>query len=101
MATAVACLPDADAANPIPPLTPYFVMRVGRRMPVVPLLPPGRCGDGAGDRRRRRGMRARCCWPITGRWSSGKTLTDAVYAAEEMEEAAKLFLMLRGARARC
>ena len=27
---------------------------------------------------------------------SGKTLTDAVYAAEELEEAAKLFLMLRG-----
>src|SRR5690349_7342298 len=30
MATAVACLPDVDAANPIPPLTPYFVMRIGR-----------------------------------------------------------------------
>ena len=27
---------------------------------------------------------------------SGKTLSDAVYAAEELEEAAKLFLMLRG-----
>ena len=26
---------------------------------------------------------------------SGKTLTDAVYAAEELEEAAKLYLMLR------
>ncbi|HET9018604.1 MAG TPA: class II aldolase/adducin family protein, partial [Acetobacteraceae bacterium] len=35
-ATAVACLPDVDAGNPIPPLTPYFVMRVGRSMPVVP-----------------------------------------------------------------
>ena len=44
---------------------------------------------------RRRRMRARCCWPITGRWYPGKTLTDAVYAAEELEEAAKLFLMLR------
>ena len=27
---------------------------------------------------------------------AGKTLTDAVYAAEELEEAAKLFLMIRG-----
>ena len=27
---------------------------------------------------------------------SGRTLTDAVYAAEELEEAAKLFLLLRG-----
>ena len=26
---------------------------------------------------------------------SGKTLADAVYAAEELEEAAKLFLLLR------
>ena len=41
MATAVACLPDVDAANPIPPLTPYFVMRVGRRMPIVEYYRPG------------------------------------------------------------
>ena len=45
---------------------------------------------------RRRAMRARCCWPIMGRWCPGKTLTDAVYAAEELEEAAKLYLLLRG-----
>jgi ribulose-5-phosphate 4-epimerase/fuculose-1-phosphate aldolase len=31
---------------------------------------------------------------------SGATLTDAVYAAEELEEAAKLALMLRGMPAR-
>jgi 3-dehydro-4-phosphotetronate decarboxylase len=31
---------------------------------------------------------------------SGRTLTDAVYAAEEVEEAAKLFLLLRGASPR-
>ncbi len=31
---------------------------------------------------------------------SGKTLTDAVYAAEEVEEAAKLFLLLRAASPR-
>ena len=36
MATAVSCLPDVNTDNPIPPLTPYFVMRVGRRMPLVP-----------------------------------------------------------------
>src|SRR3954454_11968958 len=35
-ATAFPSLPDVDPANPIPPLTPYFVMRVGRRMPVIP-----------------------------------------------------------------
>ena len=31
---------------------------------------------------------------------SGKTLDDAVYAAEELEEAAKLALLLRGQAAR-
>ena len=40
-ATAVSCLPDVDQSNPIPPLTPYFVMRVGRRMPIIPYYRPG------------------------------------------------------------
>jgi len=31
---------------------------------------------------------------------SGRTLTDAVHAAEELEEAAKLFLLLRGSHVR-
>jgi ribulose-5-phosphate 4-epimerase/fuculose-1-phosphate aldolase len=31
---------------------------------------------------------------------SGKTLLDAVYAAEELEEAAKLYLTLRGSAPR-
>src|SRR6185295_8194240 len=35
MAIAVVCLPDVDASNPILSLTLYFVMRVGRSMPVV------------------------------------------------------------------
>ena len=37
---------------------------------------------------------------IRGPVGSGKTLTDAVYAAEELEEAAKLYLLLRGAAPR-
>src|ERR1700734_2840298 len=40
-ATAVSCLPEVDQSNPIPPLTPYFVMRIGRQMPVVPYYCPG------------------------------------------------------------
>ncbi len=31
---------------------------------------------------------------------SGRTLTEAVFAAEELEEAAKLYFLLRGANAR-
>lgn len=94
-ATAVACLPDVDRDNPIPPLTPYFVMRVGRRMPIVSYYRPGDPAmepaiyDAAQDAR---AVLLANHGPVV----SGGTLTDAVYAAEELEEAAKLFLMLRG-----
>lgn len=99
MATAVACLPDVDQANPIPPLTPYFVMRVGRSMPVVPYYRPGDAAMEPAIHAAAKGARAVLLanhGPVVG----GRTLTDAVYAAEELEEAAKLFLMLRGAAPR-
>ena len=95
MATAVACLPDVDAGNPIPPLTPYFVMRVGRHMPVVPYYRPG---DGAMEpaiHAAAQGAKA-VLLANHGPVVSGATLRDAVFAAEELEEAAKLFLLLRG-----
>jgi 3-dehydro-4-phosphotetronate decarboxylase len=99
MATAVACLPDVDRANPIPPLTPYFVMRVGRSMPIVEYFRPG---DPAmepaihGAAVEARAVLLANHGPVV----SGRTLTDAVYAAEELEEAAKLYLLLRGAEPR-
>jgi 3-dehydro-4-phosphotetronate decarboxylase len=95
-ATAVACLPDVDRDNPIPPLTPYFVMRVGRRMPIVRYFRPGdpamepAIHDAAIDAR---AVLLANHGPVV----SGKTLMDAVYAVEELEEAAKLYLMLRHA----
>ena len=67
-ATAVACLPDVDRDNPIPPLTPYFVMRVGRRMPIVEYYRPGDPAMEPAIHRRGAAMHARCCWQITGRW---------------------------------
>jgi ribulose-5-phosphate 4-epimerase/fuculose-1-phosphate aldolase len=94
-ATAVSCLPDVNQDNPIPPLTPYFVMRVGRRMPIIPYYRPGdpamepAINAAASDAR---AVLLANHGPVV----SGKTLTDAVYAAEELEEAAKLFLLLRG-----
>ena len=93
-ATAVACLPDVDPANPIPPLTPYFVMRVGRTMPVVPYYRPGDAAMEPAIYAAAKNARA-VLLANHGPVVSGKTLTDAVYAAEELEEAAKLFLMLR------
>ena len=99
MATAVACLPGADRANPIPPLTPYFVMRVGRTMPVIPYYRPG---DPAMEPAiRAAAVDARAVLLANhGPVVSGASLIDAVYAAEELEEAAKLFLLLREAQPR-
>ena len=94
MATAVACLPDVDAANPIPPLTPYFVMRVGRRMPIVPYYRPGDPAMEPAINAAAKDARA-VLLANHGPVVSGKTLDDAVYAAEELEEAAKLALLLR------
>jgi ribulose-5-phosphate 4-epimerase/fuculose-1-phosphate aldolase len=99
MATAVSCLPDVDAANPIPPLTPYFVMRVGRSLPVVPYYRPGDAAMEPAIHAAALGARA-LLLANHGPVVSGKTLTDAVYAAEELEEAAKLYLLLRGAAPR-
>ena len=99
MATAVGCLPDVDVANPIPPLTPYFVMRVGRRMPMVSYYRPGDPAMEPAIHDAARDARA-VLLANHGPVVSGKTLIDAVYAAEELEEAAKLFLLLRGASPR-
>jgi ribulose-5-phosphate 4-epimerase/fuculose-1-phosphate aldolase len=93
-ATAVSCLPDVDLSQPIPPLTPYFVMRVGRLMPVVPYYRPGDPAMEPAIHAAARDARA-VLLANHGPVVSGKTLTDAVYAAEELEEAAKLFLMVR------
>jgi ribulose-5-phosphate 4-epimerase/fuculose-1-phosphate aldolase len=99
MATAVACLPDLDPSNPIPPLTPYFVMRVGRSMPVVPYYRPGDAAMEPAIHAAATGATA-VLLANHGPVVSGRTLTDAVYAAEELEEAAKLFLLLRAQQPR-
>ncbi|MGE0223872.1 MAG: aldolase [Acetobacteraceae bacterium] len=98
-ATAVSCLPDVDQTNPIPPLTPYFVMRVGRVMPIVAYYRPGDSAMEPAIHAAARGARA-VLLANHGPVVSGRTLTDAVYAAEEVEEAAKLFLILRAAAPR-
>jgi ribulose-5-phosphate 4-epimerase/fuculose-1-phosphate aldolase len=98
-ATAVACLAKVDQANPIPPLTPYFVMRIGRTMPVVPYYRPGDAAMEPAISEAARGARA-VLLANHGPVVSGRTLTDAVYAAEELEEAAKLFMLLRQEKTR-
>jgi ribulose-5-phosphate 4-epimerase/fuculose-1-phosphate aldolase len=94
-ATAIGCLADADPANPIPFLTPYYVMRAGRSVPLVPYYRPGDAGMEPAITEAARSAKA-VLLANHGPVVSGATLTEAVYAAEELEEAAKLALLLRG-----
>lgn len=93
-ATALSCLPDLDANDCIAPLTPYVVMRVGQ----VRLLPYVRPGEPAmGEMiRELQGQYAAVLLANHGPVVTAKDLTTAVYAAEELEETAKLLVLLRG-----
>ena len=98
-ATAISCLAALDDPNPIPPLTPYFVMRIGRTLPTVPYYRPG---DAAMEPAvHAAALRARAVLLANhGPVVSAATLVDAVNAAEELEEAARLALLLEGRPAR-
>jgi len=95
---AVSCLPDVDPENVLPPITAYYVMKIGR-LPLVPWYPPG-------DRTLADAVRG-----LAGRHSAvllanhgpvvaARSLEAAVYATEELEETAKLHLLLRGCNPR-
>jgi ribulose-5-phosphate 4-epimerase/fuculose-1-phosphate aldolase len=94
-ATALSCLADIDPDDCIPPLTPYVVMRVGQ----VKLLPYVRPGDERmGSMIRGLGGRyAAVLLANHGPVVTGKDIASAVHAAEELEETAKLLVLLRGA----
>ncbi|TIY02259.1 MAG: aldolase, partial [Mesorhizobium sp.] len=97
-ATALSCLTDVDPDDCIPPLTPYVVMRVGA-VKLVPYVRPG--DEKAGDLiRELRGKYAAVLLANHGPVVSGKDIASAVYAAEELEETAKLLVLLRGAPTR-
>lgn len=99
MATAVSCLEDVDANAPIPPLTPYFVMRVGGSLPVVPYYRPGNPEMEPAIFEAAKGAKA-LLLANHGPVVSGGSLIDAIYAAEELEESARLFLLLMGQKVR-
>jgi ribulose-5-phosphate 4-epimerase/fuculose-1-phosphate aldolase len=93
-AVAVSMLPGIDPRAVLPPMTPYYLMKCG----ATALVPYFRPGDPAV---------ADAIKGLAGKYSSvllanhgpvvaGETLDAAVYAMEELEETAKLFLLLRG-----
>jgi 3-dehydro-4-phosphotetronate decarboxylase len=91
---AVSMLPEIDPRAVLPPLTAYYLMRCG----ATALVPYYRPGDPAV---------AEAIKGLAGKYSSvllanhgpvvaGDTLEAAVFATEELEETAKLYLLLRG-----
>ncbi|MEP7183348.1 MAG: 3-oxo-tetronate 4-phosphate decarboxylase [Betaproteobacteria bacterium] len=91
-AVAVSCLVHADSRNVLPPLTAYHVMRVG----TLPLIPYYRPGDRALAEAVRlvAAMHRAVLLANHGPVVSGKSLDDAVDCAEELEQTAKLSLLL-------
>lgn len=91
-ATALSCLPDIDPQDCIAPLTPYVVMRVGK----VRLLPYLRPGDPELGTliRELKGAHAAVLLANHGPVVAAKDLQTAVYASEELEETAKLLVLL-------
>lgn len=91
-AVAVSCLEGLDPASCLAPITPYFVMRVGR----LPLVPYHRPGDPAlADAVRDRATRHKAVLLANhGPVVAGHDLDDARNTIEELEETARLTLLL-------
>ncbi len=91
---AVSCLATVDPEDVLPPLTAYYVMRVGQ-LPLVPYFPPG-------DERLALAVsvladrHAALLLANHGPVVAGKSLDAAAAAIEELEATAKLHLLLQG-----
>jgi ribulose-5-phosphate 4-epimerase/fuculose-1-phosphate aldolase len=95
---AVSVLADLDPEHPIPPITAYYVMRIGR-LALVPYYAPGDLAL-ADAVRAAAGRHHAVLLANHGPVVAGKDLETAVYATEELEETAKLYLLLRGEKTR-
>jgi 3-dehydro-4-phosphotetronate decarboxylase len=95
---AVSCLAEIDPDDVLPPITAYYVMRVGR-LPLVPYFRPGDMGL-AEAVRGFAGKHHAVLLANHGPVVAGSSLDAAVNAIEELEETAKLYLLLRGAKTR-
>ena len=95
---AVSCLHGLDHHNCLPPLTAYYVMRVGQ-LALVPYYPPGDESLALAVENLATDHHA-VLLANHGPVVSGTSLSTALYAIEELEETAKLFLLLRGSETR-
>lgn len=93
-ATLVACLAGTDPADAIPPITPYAVMRLGR-VPVLPYARPG-SADIVPAVLAQAADHSALLLANHGPVVAGTSLDAAVYAIEELEEAARLVVLTHG-----
>jgi ribulose-5-phosphate 4-epimerase/fuculose-1-phosphate aldolase len=91
---AVSVLADADPDDPIPPITAYYVMKIGK-LALLPYYAPGDLSL-ANAVKEVAGRHHAVLLANHGPVVAGKDLETAVYATEELEETSKLYLMLRG-----
>ena len=91
---ALSMLPEIDPRAALPPMTPYYLMKCG----ATALVPYYRPGDPAvADAiRGLAGKYASVLLANHGPVVAGDSLEAAVFAMEELEETAKLYLLLRG-----
>ncbi len=95
---AVSVLAEVDPADVLPPITAYYVMRIGR-LPLVPYFAPGdmKLADAVrGFAGRHHAVLLANHGPVV----AGPSLTAAADATEELEATAKLFLLLHGQQMR-
>ena len=91
---AVSMLEGLDADDVVPPLTAYYLMRVGRTA-LLPYFVPG--SPGIGDAiRGLAGKYSAILLSNHGPVVAGATLETAVWTIEELEETCKLMLLLDG-----
>lgn len=97
-AVALSMMPDIDEDNFLPPLTPYAIMKLGK----VKLLPFFRPGDPAMGNAVRdlAGKRSAVMLANHGPVVAAKDIEAACYAIEELEDTAKLAMMMRGVNTR-
>jgi ribulose-5-phosphate 4-epimerase/fuculose-1-phosphate aldolase len=95
---AVSVLEELDPTDVLPPLTAYYVMRIGC-LPLVPYFAPGDMTLAEAVRAfagRHHALLLANHGPVV----AGASLAAAADAVEELEATAQLYLLLRGARVR-
>lgn len=93
-AVAVSCMDGLDAGDVFPPITAYAIMQVGK-LALVPYYPPG--DESLAEAvRAMAGKHHALLLANHGPVVAGSTLDAAVNAIEELEQTAKLMLLLDG-----